>query len=138
MEAHNRRPVARTGGVGRSSEELFEELAKAVAGLSPDRRQALTEQLEERMLADDLKTAILASGRTNYDIAKEAGIGPEILGRFVSGARDDIRLNTAGKIAAALGLRLSGELLDGSPAPEKPATKRPAPKKAPAKRKRKS
>jgi len=124
MEAHNRRPVARTGGVGRSSEELFGELAKAVAGLSPDRRQALSEHFEGRMLADDLRTAILASGRTNYDIAKEAGIGPEILGRFLDGTRADIRLNTAGKIAAALGLRLAGELLDGAASTKKPRAKR--------------
>lgn len=52
-----------------------------------------------------LKEAIRDSGRTHYNIGKAAGIGPEILDRFVYGERG-IHLQTAAKICEALGLEL--------------------------------
>ena len=54
-------------------------------------------------LADQLRAAIVESGLTHYRIAKDAGIKPDILDRFVSGERD-VRLQTAEKIALVLGL----------------------------------
>jgi plasmid maintenance system antidote protein VapI len=56
-------------------------------------------------IADKLRRAIQESGLSHYRIAKDAGIRPEILDRFVSGARD-MRLETAAKIARALDLEL--------------------------------
>jgi transcriptional regulator with XRE-family HTH domain len=44
-------------------------------------------------------------GLTPYAIAREAGIDPGMLSRFLNGERD-IRLATADAIARALGLRL--------------------------------
>lgn len=52
-----------------------------------------------------LKAAIKASNLTHYAIAKLAGTTPGQIDRFMSGERD-LRLETAGKIAAALGLEL--------------------------------
>ena len=53
-----------------------------------------------------LKAAIKASGLTHYALAKAAGVTAGQLDRFMSGERD-LRLVTAGQLAAALGLELS-------------------------------
>lgn len=102
MEAHDDRQDSEPGSIARK----LDELAEAVAGLPPDRRRLLLQDLKGNMLADDLKNAIKASGLTHYAIGKAAGIRPEIVARFVSGEREDIRIGTAGKIAAVLGLEL--------------------------------
>lgn len=44
------------------------------------------------------------NGRTGYAIAKAAGLKPEIIYRFERG--DDLRLSSAAKVAAVLGLEL--------------------------------
>lgn len=54
-------------------------------------------------LAEQLRAAIIGSGLTHYRIAKDAGIKPDILDRFVSGERD-VRLQTAEKIGRVLGI----------------------------------
>jgi len=59
---------------------------------------------EQSTIVDQLKSAIRDSGKTDYRIAKDAGIGPEQVGRFLAGS--DIRISTAAKICAALGLQL--------------------------------
>jgi DNA-binding phage protein len=56
-------------------------------------------------IADQLRQAIRQSGLTHYRIAKDAGIVPDQIDRFVSGARD-LRLESAAKIARALNLEL--------------------------------
>ena len=53
--------------------------------------------------ADALREAIVESGLTHYRIAKEAGVAPAIIDRFVSGERD-MMLGTATKLAEFLGL----------------------------------
>ena len=55
-------------------------------------------------IADQLKKAIRESGKTEYRIAKDAGIGPEQVGRFLAGS--DIRISTAAKVCLALGFEL--------------------------------
>ena len=57
------------------------------------------------MLSNELKAAIAASGKSAYSLGHEAGVRPEIITRFLSGERD-LRLETAGKIAAVLGQEL--------------------------------
>jgi hypothetical protein len=54
-------------------------------------------------LSDALKSAIRRSGKSVYQIAKEADISPIVISRFLSGERD-IRLATADKVAEALEL----------------------------------
>ncbi len=54
-------------------------------------------------LVDALKRAITKSGLTHYAIGKLAACNPSQVDRFVSGERD-LGLETAGRIAAALGL----------------------------------
>lgn len=57
-----------------------------------------------------LKAAIRKSGRTYYDLGRSAGVAPSVILRFMSDdpqARGgDLRLSTAARIAAELGLEL--------------------------------
>jgi DNA-binding phage protein len=58
-----------------------------------------------KSMVDVLRSAIKASGLTHYRLAKEAGIKPFLLDRFVS-REGDLRLETAAKVAEVLGLEL--------------------------------
>jgi hypothetical protein len=58
-----------------------------------------------------LKAAVRKSGRTYYELGKAAGIAPSVILRFMSDDPDaerggDMRLRTAAKLAAELGLGL--------------------------------
>ncbi len=57
-------------------------------------------------LVDTLKRAITKSGLTHYAIAKSAECYTSQIDRWMSGERRDIGLETAGRIATALGLHL--------------------------------
>ena len=65
----------------------------------------MIEKADSVELVDALKRAIVDSGLTHYRIAKDAGVTPDVIDRFVRGERD-LRLETAGKIASVLGLSL--------------------------------
>lgn len=65
-----------------------------------------------QMIDVALKAAIRKSGRTYYDIGNACGVAPSVLLRFMSddpqaGRGGDMRLSTAAKIAAELGLELA-------------------------------
>lgn len=53
-------------------------------------------------LPDQLRAAIVATGLTNYAIAEASGVDEAQLSRFRRGS--DIRLETAGRICAAIGV----------------------------------
>ena len=63
------------------------------------------------MIDEALKAAIRKSGRTYYELGKAAGVAPSVILRFMSDdpqARGgDMRLSTAARIAAELGLKLT-------------------------------
>jgi hypothetical protein len=59
-------------------------------------------------LARQLQAAIEATGQSLYSIAQASGVAAPVLQRFVNGERG-ITLETAGKIAAYLGLGLLPE-----------------------------
>jgi plasmid maintenance system antidote protein VapI len=61
------------------------------------------------MLADELKQAILNTGKPIYQIAKESGVVQPILSRFMSGKRG-LSLETAGKLSRYLNLELKVKL----------------------------
>lgn len=65
---------------------------------------------QPQMINDALKAAIRKSGRTYYDLGRACGVGPSVILRFMTDdpqARGgDIRLSTAAKLAAELGLEL--------------------------------
>jgi hypothetical protein len=56
-------------------------------------------------LSRQLQSAIAATGESLYAIAKASGVAAPVLQRFVNGERG-ITLDTAGKLAAYLGLSL--------------------------------
>jgi plasmid maintenance system antidote protein VapI len=56
-------------------------------------------------LPDELREGIRQSGKNVYQLAKASGVSHPVILRFLSGERD-IRLETAGKLAATLGMRL--------------------------------
>ena len=60
----------------------------------------------EGSLCVALKAAIEESDKSVYQIAKEAGISPIMISRFLSGERD-LRLATADKLARVLGLTVA-------------------------------
>lgn len=60
---------------------------------------------------DALKAAIRKSGLTHYALGKAAGVAPSVIDRFMldpgeGGRGGDLRLSTAARLAAALGLEL--------------------------------
>lgn len=73
------------------------------------------------MIDQELRTRLAADGRTIYELAAHCCCEPDILYRFRDGK--DIRLATAAKLAAVLGLELT--------VAKKPTAKRKAPRKKP-------
>ena len=54
-------------------------------------------------LPDGLRQALRNSGKTSYQLNEETGVNHGVILRFLKGERD-IRLETAEKLAAAVGL----------------------------------
>ena len=74
-------------------------------------------------LGDRLRAAILGAGVSVYQVAQRSGVCHPTLSRFLSGERD-IRLGTASKLAAFLGLELT-------PTKAAPTRSKPAPTRKP-------
>ena len=58
-------------------------------------------------ISEQLKRAIQESQLTHYRIGKNAGIGADIIDRFMSGKRPNLQLRTVNKLCQALGLQLT-------------------------------
>ena len=58
-------------------------------------------------LAAQLKSAIQSSEISQRQLAEDSGVSYVTISRFVSGGRANITIDTAGRLASALGLRLS-------------------------------
>lgn len=56
-------------------------------------------------ISKQLKTAVVRSKRTYYELGKASGVAQEQIARFVRGERD-LRLSSAAKLAGELGLQL--------------------------------
>ncbi len=95
----------RAAGRRRRIAENLNKLQTALGELPPERAGCLLENLNMGMIDADLRTAIIESGLTHYRIAKDAGISPDVVTRFVTGARD-VTLTSAAKVAHVLGLEL--------------------------------
>ena len=80
-------------------------------------------------LAKSLRKAICESGMTHYSLGKVSGVDTAVIDRFVSGERD-IRLETAGRIAEALGYSLvESETNEPAKLAAKKSAKRKPPKR---------
>ena len=86
--------------------ETFEKLVARASKLSDDRLEAMRERISETLPLDDqLRFAIAMSGKTQYALAKQIGVVNRVISRFMNYERD-IRMETAAKLAEALGLSL--------------------------------
>lgn len=90
----------------RSVSDLYDDLERVLGHVGPKRQAELLESLKMSELAKSLRKAIIESGMTHYSLGKVSGVDTAVIDRFVSGERD-IRLETAGRIAEALGYRLA-------------------------------
>ena len=96
-----------------SDKRIMDALTRKVRSISagemkPSRPAKAT---RPQMIDAALKAAIRKSGRTYYDLGRAAGVAPSVILRFMTDdpqARGgDLRLSTAAKLAAELGLGLS-------------------------------
>lgn len=55
-------------------------------------------------IARRLRAAIEASGKSRYALARETGVDESVINKFMGGK--DIRLETAGKLMDALGMKV--------------------------------
>jgi len=104
-----------------SERQIMDALTRKVksitAGESPPaarvRERKMPKTITRKPLRIDaaLKTAVRKSGRSYYDLGQAAAISPSVILRFMSDdpqARGgDLRLSTAAKLAAELGLELT-------------------------------
>ena len=63
-------------------------------------------KLQRITLPDGLRQALTNSGKTSYQLNAETGVNHGVILRFMKGERD-IRLETAEKLAAAVGLTVN-------------------------------
>ena len=99
-----RKKITRTVRTGRLTPEQAardDEIRRKVRAEFPPLRQ----QIAPGPLSESLKLAVRESGKTVYQVCKEAGISQIMVSRFMSGERD-IRMGTADKLANVLGLKL--------------------------------
>lgn len=69
------------------------------------RLSAYIKGMKTKGFADMMRQTMKADGRTKYAIARDAGLNPAVVARFLTGERD-ITLTTAEKICRVLGLEL--------------------------------
>jgi ribosome-binding protein aMBF1 (putative translation factor) len=81
------------------------ELVAQWAAQPPERREAFLQEHLMAGICDQLRRAISKSGETYYALAQRSGVDAVVISRFVNSERD-LRLETAEKLAAALGLEL--------------------------------
>ena len=90
--------------------------AGQIAGIAPDDAFEMAERQEIAAMAkkksqritlpDGLRQALTNSGKTSYQLKAETGVNHGVILRFMKGERD-IRLETAEKLAAAVGLTVN-------------------------------
>lgn len=92
-----------------TSKAIMDALTVKVIDISRAKSQP-TKRPKPQLIDQALKAAIRKSGRSYYDLGRSAGVAPSVILRFMSDdpqARGgDLRLSTAAKLAAELGLEL--------------------------------
>jgi len=91
-----------------TEKRLMDALAAKVKGIADGTIKP--EGRKPRLIDATLRQAIKASGLTHYRLGQDAGVAPSQIDRFMLPQNDprhrDMRLSTAAKIAAVLGLDL--------------------------------
>jgi len=88
-----------------TQENIFDRIVRE-AGPNPNPTTKRTRYIpnEPELISDTLRYALQNDPRTIYEIAKQMRIEPDSLYKFKQGY--DLRLDTADKLAAALGFEL--------------------------------
>lgn len=97
--------TARAEFADRPSQSKLLASDRATGPMSIEEYLAWRERAGNAPLTQQLKAAIEATGDSLYSIAQGSGVAAPVLQRFVNGERG-ITLDTAGKLAAYLGLAL--------------------------------
>ena len=107
MELRNDSTDCEAGGVtpDLKKDPRMVELVARWAAQPPERREAFLQEHFMAGISDQLRRAISKSGETYYALAQRTGVDAVVISRFVNGERD-LRLETAAKLAAGLGLEL--------------------------------
>ena len=109
-QQHSTNHAATISGIAFSPR--MDELAALLRAQAPERTAVLLDDLEQQehyevaRINEQLRKAIVNRGESYYALAKRAGVDAVVISRFVCGERD-LRLDTAAKLAAALGLELT-------------------------------
>lgn len=90
---------------GLASDPRMVELVAEWANQPPERRDQFLQDHLMANLVEQLRRAISNSGESYYALAKRSGVDAVVISRFVAGERD-LRLETAAKLADAMGLVL--------------------------------
>lgn len=90
---------------GIESDPRMAELIARWAEQPPDRREAFLQEHLMASIVEQLRRAILKSGESYYALAQRTGVDAVVISRFAAGERD-LRLETAAKLAAGLGMEL--------------------------------
>jgi len=92
-----------------TSKAIMDALTAKVIDISRGKSQP-AKRSKPQLIDQAMKAAIRKSGRSYYDLGRSAGVAPSVILRFMSDdpqARGgDLRLSTAAKLAAELGLEL--------------------------------
>jgi hypothetical protein len=96
---------ARAEFSGRPSKAQLLESGEYAGPMSIEEYLEWRKDAGDTPLASQLRAAIAATGQSLYAVAQQSGVPSPVLQRFVNGERG-ITLETAGKLAAYLGLAL--------------------------------
>ena len=100
--------VARAEFAGKPSKTSLLASTQVVGPMSIEEYLQWRKGAGDAPLTRQLQAAIAATGQSLYAVAQASGVAAPILQRFVNGERG-ITLDTAGKLAAYLGLSLLPE-----------------------------
>jgi hypothetical protein len=96
-----------------TDKRIMQALTAKVKSITAGETRPANSSRKPQRIDDVLKAAIRKSGRSYYDLGRAAGVQPSVILRFMTDdpqARGgDIRLSTAARIAAELGLELCGK-----------------------------
>ena len=90
---------------GLGSDPRMAELIARWAEQPADRREAFLQEHLMASIVEQLRRAISKSGESYYALAQRTGVDAVQISRFMAGERD-LRLASAAKLAAGLGMEL--------------------------------
>lgn len=85
----------------------------------------MTSHAESPSLADQLRAAFRESGLSVRALAIAAGVDQSTLNKFLTGSRENLRLDVAGRLFRVLGLKVVRDRRRRTPVGDAPPAERP-------------